>query len=492
MFTTMLFIVSFCVFIIKTNSIHLAANVNLPIPQKPSIFEKFRIPDETKMLPWQATLLLRIIRPKFLYKEEKAVIKSQSRENLYTVKILKNSYKWLERIFERFLSWGSSHQETFKLIGKASVFTLIGLAILRRLGNWYKGMAEYELLLDHTDYEYQAYGGCFNGIGSSLMASINNTAVVQYRYNHLMRRLKNSLDTPCFPQTMKDFSLETGRDVSQLLEDIDIRIREWRKKYYYKQQQELLMQQEQGSSQYDITRNVYKDVSIPIYDNHIDLNTPAADMTMGLKGGGRGTGLKRNTDRKTFIMSDGVSTHERRVELDGEYQLLKGLTCGVTVLQVRQADACLRIARLEVLAAVNTCEDLLAVWRYKVASKSQAFRLPLPRVLLGRFPGFGRGVSSNTLSGLKNMLGILKDPQSLIKRSKNQNKDMNYNETVIIPKISGNDSVGVDGLKRDLEDEYTGITRYISMYVYLFIHISICDHTYVCMYGYNIFIFKHM
>jgi hypothetical protein len=27
------------------------------------------------------------------------------------------------------------------------------------------------------------------------------------------------------------------------------------------------------------------------------------------------------------------------------------------------------------------------------------------RVLLGKFPGFGRGVSSNTLSGLKSLLG---------------------------------------------------------------------------------------
>ena len=40
---------------------------------------------------------------------------------------------------------------------------------------------------------------------------------------------------------------------------------------------------------------------------------------------------------------------------------------------------CLRIARLEVLSAVNTCEDLLYTWRQKVAGKSQAFRLPLPR-----------------------------------------------------------------------------------------------------------------
>ena len=43
---------------------------------------------------------------------------------------------------------------------------------------------------------------------------------------------------------------------------------------------------------------------------------------------------------------------------------------------------CLRIARLEVLCAANTCEDLLVTWRLKVAGKSQAFRLPLPRYVM--------------------------------------------------------------------------------------------------------------
>ena len=54
-------------------------------------------------------------------------------------------------------------------------------------------MAEYELLLDHTDFDYQAYGGCFNGIGSSLIASINQTAAVEFRYSNLIKRLRNSL-----------------------------------------------------------------------------------------------------------------------------------------------------------------------------------------------------------------------------------------------------------------------------------------------------------
>ena len=42
-------------------------------------------------------------------------------------------------------------------------------------------------------------------------------------------------------------------------------------------------------------------------------------------------------------------------------------------------------ARLEILAASNLCEDLLATWRARVAARSQAFRLPLPRILLARY-----------------------------------------------------------------------------------------------------------
>lgn len=164
-----------------------------------SIFSRLRIPDETKMLPWQATFLLRLVKPKFLQEQEETFsTASNSREKLMSVQILNNFYKWIAKFIDRLSDWGLRHQKNFGIAAKASVFTFIGFAILRRLGNWYKGMAEYEILLDHTDFEYQAYGGCFNGMGSSLTASINQTAVVEYRYSHLMRRLKNSLGKGIF------------------------------------------------------------------------------------------------------------------------------------------------------------------------------------------------------------------------------------------------------------------------------------------------------
>ena len=169
----------------------------LPVKTKDdtSIFSRLRIRDETKMLPWQASFLFRLFKPNFLQEQEENLLSTSSNapEKLLSVQILSSFYKWVAKFIDRLSDWGLRHQKNFSIAAKASVLTFLGFAILRRFGNWYKGMAEYEILLDHTDFDYQAYGGCFNGMGSSLTASINQTAVVEYRYSHLMRRLKNSL-----------------------------------------------------------------------------------------------------------------------------------------------------------------------------------------------------------------------------------------------------------------------------------------------------------
>jgi hypothetical protein len=169
----------------------------LPVKTKDdtSIFNRLRIRDETKMLPWQASFLFRLFKPNFLQEQEENLLSTSSNapEKLLSVQILSSFYKWVAKFIDRLSDWGLRHKKNFSIAAKASVLTFLGFAILRRFGNWYKGMAEYEILLDHTDFDYQAYGGCFNGMGSSLTASINQTAVVEYRYSHLMRRLKNSL-----------------------------------------------------------------------------------------------------------------------------------------------------------------------------------------------------------------------------------------------------------------------------------------------------------
>jgi len=126
------------------------------------------------------------------------------------------------------------------------------------------------------------------------------------------------------------------------------------------------------------------------------------------------------TEHANAGSSDSDGAAQGRGRLEEEATVLRALQRGVAVLQARQADACLRTgetspplrvhvyvsetwtvptrfsvpadpshlsccaARLEVLAAANLCEDLLATWRARVAARSQAFRLPLPRLLLAR------------------------------------------------------------------------------------------------------------
>ena len=193
--------------------------------------------DESKMLPWQASLILKALFPnRHLTNGGKNVVSphpataaatsslssslSRGRKwmNTKSGKFFANCLQVMEKGVRRMYEQFALHRRTLVVGLQGLLIAAVVLAVLRRLGNWYKGMAEYELLLDSTDYEYQAYGGCFNGIGSSLMSSVNMTAISDYRYTHVMRRLVDSLDVPCFPVAMKSFASETGRDVALLLE----------------------------------------------------------------------------------------------------------------------------------------------------------------------------------------------------------------------------------------------------------------------------------
>ena len=124
-------------FITKTSSIQRKV-VATNTPQKSkggsSIFDKLRIPEETKMLPWQATLLLRIIKPKFLQdQDEKFLMSSSPREKLMSVQLISNAYKWLERVFENLSRWALSHKKNFHIAAKSSVLVFIGEKIILSL-----------------------------------------------------------------------------------------------------------------------------------------------------------------------------------------------------------------------------------------------------------------------------------------------------------------------------------------------------------------------
>ena len=119
------------VFIIRTSSIqHKVVATNTPQKSKggSSIFDKLRIPEETKMLPWQATLLLRIIKPKFLMEQDEKFLLSSSspREKLMSVQLISNACKWLERGFESLSKWALSHKKNFNIAAKSSVLVFIG------------------------------------------------------------------------------------------------------------------------------------------------------------------------------------------------------------------------------------------------------------------------------------------------------------------------------------------------------------------------------
>ena len=366
--------------------------------------------EEAKMLPWQASLMLKLMRGvlpgRFSAgpdaagtKEELSLANRGSRwTNTRSGKLLAACLNWVELGLQRLYNRFVMHRRTLVVGVKASIIALFALALLRRLGNWYKGMAEYEVLLDNTDYEYQAYGGCFNGIGSSLMSSMNLTSVSQHRYTHLMRRLVDSLDVPCFPIAMKSFAVETGRDVALLLEDMDIRMKDWRRRRH-----QLLRYSEsndqQGSDGDGAVSFNDDDAGLQWWGSDSALRRPAADATSSLRPSGDVPSSSDSGGGST-INTVGAAADSWEC-LDEEGAVLRGLQNGVTVLQARQMDACLRIARLEVLAAANMCEDLLVTWRARVAAKSQAFRLPLPRMFLSRIPGLDRGTRGDILSGLR-------------------------------------------------------------------------------------------
>lgn len=105
----------------------LAANTPQKSKDRPSIFDKFRIPEETKMLPWQITVLLRLMKPKFMQDDDDFLMSSSSpREKLLSAQLLSNAYKWLGAFFDKISVWGMSHKKNFGLAAKASVLTFIG------------------------------------------------------------------------------------------------------------------------------------------------------------------------------------------------------------------------------------------------------------------------------------------------------------------------------------------------------------------------------
>ena len=127
-FIIVMIVLSVCIG--KTSSVQpkvLAASTPQKSKEGSSIFDKLRIPEETKMLPWQVTLLLRLTKPKFLQDNDDFLMSSSSpREKLLSVQLLSNAYKWLGAFFDKVSVWGVSHKKNFGLAAKSSVLFFIG------------------------------------------------------------------------------------------------------------------------------------------------------------------------------------------------------------------------------------------------------------------------------------------------------------------------------------------------------------------------------
>ncbi len=278
-------------------------------------------------LPWQAKVFEKVLGLDKSNNDKGDLVKDFQRQSNWQ-SLLISSFDVIKRFSAPLVLWAKRHKALFAFGCKASIYSMFGLLILRKISNWYKGMAEFELLLDHTDYEYQTYGFILNDVSGSIISSINQSVVHEYKYSYLYRKLIDAMDTPCFPQMMSDYSIQTGREVAVLINELDMRIR-GRRKF--------------GMS---IDGHPFSSSMIKPHDESLS--------------------------NSTYFSLD-------------ERLVLYTLQRGVSLLLARQADACLRLARIQVLTAVNTCEDLITLWKSRVASKSQTLRLPLPKFIISLF-----------------------------------------------------------------------------------------------------------
>eukprot|EP01038_Epipyxis_sp_PR26KG_P007397 gene7397-10082_t len=308
--------------------------------------------DAESQLPWQIKILLKLFVPLKVSidpTESNAVAKYKQRQSLrlstpsWVPLFSKHVAKFCSKYSQILLEWMSSHKESFIFIGKAMIAVYLGLAILKRIGHWYSGMAEYEILLDHTDYDYNSFGSHLNGVGIAVLSSLNQSTINELKYGSLYNRLAVSLDKPCFPQMMRDYSIHTGRDVAIFLSEIDNRIRAYKKKLINSQRNNLVYTQ-----------------------------TPSMLM------------------KKQEIM------------------LLLSFQKVITILQVRQADAYLRLTRLQILSAANICEDLMIEWKNKLLKSTSALKQPFYRYILMNMIGFSVGVRTRTVKGLTTAVNMLK------------------------------------------------------------------------------------
>ena len=263
-------------------------------------------------------------------------------------------------------------------------------------------LIEYEILLDKTDFIYQSYGSNLNGVGSWLISSMNQTAVQQYGYTQTLKNFENTIEIPCFPQSMQSYAVQMGKEIIPLITEIDTKIRFHdrviRVAIDDEQEEE---EEERDKGEIDVAeqeQHADQAISPEYYSSFSSFNSKAGQA-------GRDPSVapatprirpRRRRQRAVYRTVTTMDIHEQKIIDD----LIKGLL----LVQARQTDAILRLTRFHILSSLNVCEDLLLVWKSKLVQKTQAFRLPIPRSVLKYIPGFGRRIRTNALQSLQQAL----------------------------------------------------------------------------------------
>eukprot|EP01036_Dinobryon_divergens_P028176 gene28176-37077_t len=243
---------------------------------------------------------------------------------------------------------------------KYAMASYIGIILVRRLLHWYSGMADYEILLDRKDRSYHLYGCNLNGIGISIISSLNRTETDALGCKQLCHNILRTFERPCFPQSFNEYAGTVGRDMAVILTDLDTKIRVIRRQVFIG-----LRKAPSGSSN---SNNGYE--SSKLSPPSSSFSSTAFDSVAALEG----------------------------------IRLLVALQNTLTVLQAQQADAMLRLARLHLLNAANTCEDLLTMWKASLEVNSQKLRWPILKHAMSGLFGISVSVRSTTVAVLNKAL----------------------------------------------------------------------------------------
>lgn len=195
----------------------------------------------------------------------------------------------------------------------------IGYKVFKWLELWYKSLAEYELLLDDGDLYYQEYG------------------------KNVMDKYEASFKDSHRNFTSRYYSQNINKDVAQT----DMKV--------------LDSLHEKVSAALDMpvfprTMSDYVDQSCK------DIIDIMKEFEQGIK-------------RREHLKLQAKSNEDSQLN-DVDFEAYQGILNGILIVQARQSDATLRLLRLELLSAANTCEDLLVYWKKRLITRSQSLRLP--------------------------------------------------------------------------------------------------------------------